>query len=179
MSREIKFRAWDRDDKIMYWFDLMWGNYGKGDGHIGMVEWGLPRDTEYMYNGNQTMVDPEDCEIMRCTGVLDKNDKEIYEGDVIKCICEDKYRSWNRAGENESLSTTIPEIRESLDSVVYRNGTYYIGYHTRLEDLPVNIKRGDNFHGEYENRKHSFEVVGNIYQHPHLLTPSPELLNEE
>ena len=61
--REIKFRAWDKDNKVMI--------ESAGVGTIGEV-----------LNGRNEMMD--NCELMQFTGLKDKNGKEIYEGDIVE-----------------------------------------------------------------------------------------------
>jgi uncharacterized phage protein (TIGR01671 family) len=64
--REIKFRAWDKHNKIMMTiFDS-----------IAQSEWYIPN----MKNGNY--------EYMQFTGLHDKNGKEVYEGDI--CLIGDE-----------------------------------------------------------------------------------------
>lgn len=76
IMRELLFRAYHKQTGVMYFFDLMWGNFKSGGGYIGMSEtndW-----------NNRTFVDPHECEIMQYTGLNDKNGNGIYEGDIIQ-----------------------------------------------------------------------------------------------
>jgi uncharacterized phage protein (TIGR01671 family) len=90
-QRELKFKAWHNERKLMYVFEIMWGNFNTGDGYIGMIPFGEELDygTLFARKGNRELIDPHNCEIMQFTGLHDLNGKEIYEGDIIRCISEE------------------------------------------------------------------------------------------
>lgn len=148
MSRVIKFRAWDTDanqyvDCSNHSISQIGNNYA-----------GLGNRFNYQ----------------QFTGLTDKNGKEIYEGDIIQFVQENRYRSWNKAGECKTLDTTKPEIDIRIEKVEFRDGSFRIGYSCRdLSRLPDFTDVGENYRGCWRDRYYNFEIIGNIYEHPHLL----------
>ena len=83
-------------------------------------------------------------DLMQFTGLLDKNGKEIYEGDIVKV----PYYNYGAKPNGRFL---VEEV-EIVD----------------CECQPFNgYNKSEDGYGEPEES----EVIGNIYEHPHLLTP--------
>ena len=79
MMREIKFKVWDNFFKQMYYFDFE-NNIEVRSGHLWIVH----------EEGAVSSKSPS-IKIMQYTGLKDRNDKEIYEGDLVQVL---DYASW-------------------------------------------------------------------------------------
>lgn len=137
--REIKFRAWDKEMEMIIYPKKYYAPQYK-DGHI--AEYYNPEENEFhiVYDEDDKFV------LMQFTGLLDKNGKEIYEGDIVMantpyCTKDPKEIVWDdkRAG-----------FFMKADFVAYD---------------PKNLHKLSGF---------KMEVIGNIYENPELLTPPTE-----
>lgn len=97
MKREIKFRAWNKKDKVMV--DVAAMNFGPSG------FWSL---IEYAYDAELQLAD--NYELMQYTGLKDKNGREIYEGDIVK----------NEYGK-------VMEVQYDPRSAAFGVGDYYFG----------------------------------------------------
>ena len=138
--REIKFRAWDKDRKviikdedidhidfkkgIVYWYDIE-GSYDEN----GDTEW------------RQVQAVSNNVVLMQYTGLKDKNGKgkEIYEGDIVVGV------HW------EELDTGIGIDKRSI------------------QGDPFEVKWDEQVLGWNLYGWEDFEIIGNIYENPEPL----------
>ncbi len=126
--REIKFRAWSKISKTM--------EYSAADGDISILEVFFRHINEYH---------KETPPVMQYIGIKDKNDNEIYEGDIVAVF-----------------SLRDPCFRSE---VIKKLGAF--GYICMTGEF---ITFAQNYHFEWKNNKsNKIEVIGNIYLNKELL----------
>lgn len=151
--RDIKFRAWDSHDKIMMWCPS--GPIGEyiftrsaGSNAIETIPfkviyyqltWPQPKAGLGTYKTDRYM-------LMQHTGLKDKNDVEIYEGDIVRDITDH---------DNGFKST-------------YLNNVYAVEWDSEYGHWQ--LKDGFEALGSAINdQDQSIEVIGNVYENPELL----------
>jgi uncharacterized phage protein (TIGR01671 family) len=73
MTREIKFRAWDKEERVMTHFNLGDLAYNSDTG-----TYAPDGDWDKCFSADKLLEN-----VMQYTGLKDKNGKEIYEGDIV------------------------------------------------------------------------------------------------
>ncbi len=142
MQDRFKFRAWHKKRKKMYevlhFHTATWDNGG---------EWVTVKGFNIITQQDiHIQIEPKDSFIMQCTGLKDKNGREIYDGDILKFKLLEDFAAF---GTNEKYV-------EIIAPVIYEYGGFFIEQSENsifLGQLPMS----------------EIEVVGNIYENPELL----------
>jgi uncharacterized phage protein (TIGR01671 family) len=133
-----KFRAWDKENKtILHGVEFI-------DGRC----WDENLEPEEGYQLNNV-------ELMQYTGLLDKNGKEIFEGDIVRHNYSD-----GSGGKNFTVEIGSGEAFDGFDVCGHNKYVAYTGV----------LFKGK--YGEYETADEaeleSLEVIGNIYENGEL-----------
>ena len=145
MSRQLKYRAWDKEANIMVYsdhrtrklYDVYYGFEMNSKGELE-CNWEGEFTESHVLDGG--ILD----NIMQSTGLHDKNGKEIYEGDIVKCT-------------------------DGADEISKLNSDTGIGKIEWLEKWGFwNISNIENGLGDISYNGY-VEVIGNIYENPELL----------
>lgn len=140
MSREIKFRAWGKDEKRMLEVYRI-GFDGPIDGaqvYCYLDDRGAKGSKECFYDGDGLTLE-------QFTGLKDKNGKEIYEGDIL---------AWH---------SNIYRKHDWVGLVLYRGAGFAVQEsdksYSSPEWLDCACRKDANI----------IEVIGNIHENPELL----------
>jgi uncharacterized phage protein (TIGR01671 family) len=135
--REIKFRAFHKQEQKMYpvWGTLLNGVYLASPGDLV---------NQRYFDNTLTCVDIAEVELMQYTGLTDKQGKEIYEGDIVKC-----YNGVVDVHFNSVIEWQVEHIQDDCSDVPLQVAGFIIGSLAEVE------------------------VVGNIYEHQDLLPKKP------
>lgn len=132
--REIKFRAWDKEKRKWIYLGMSSMLAITDDGHLRQF-YSTDRGLGHKEYENPYV-------LLQFTGLRDKTGREIYEGDVVKEVFDEKMRVCEVAWNNEGAAFELDD------------GTWKGGLETP-EGYELN----------------PLEVIGNIYENPDLLSP--------
>lgn len=126
--------------------------------------------SKFPYAGKRSFVIPET--IGQFTGLLDKNGKKIFEGDILR-VREYENLLMNEFSDNADRFDmfTIEEIRgklkvEYVSPVVFLDGGFQISTRDNDFDMFLACLFGDM---KRSSPSFEFEVIGNIHDTPELL----------
>ena len=123
-----RFRAWLKKEQKM-------------DNDVDHISW-LEDELYCIGDGITYMVSVEDLELMQSTGLVDKNCKEIFEGDI---LCDEGIEQ-----ESEFVYVTVS----------YREGMWVCDQIT--DELC-------GYGGALNEFNNDYSIIGNIYENPELL----------
>lgn len=136
--REIKFRAWDTKKQIFVPSgDIIFSDYG--DTRITVN----PNCMEYIGDSCHNYNEDSRFKIMQYTGLKDKNEVEIYEGDICRC--------WGGSEFNGHYEY----------NKIYEVKWQGSGFEMMIDDCGY----GWNYSSGFEY----IEIIGNIYENQELL----------
>lgn len=145
MSREIKFRAWDKKTHQMF---TDYAVNTLSDGGIKIV----------MFHSSSDLYCAE-WELMQYTGLKDRNGVDIYEGDICKVL----YTDWPSKLENDTRS-----IEQYLSDISKVGIVEFVGHEWCFRF--GQDEKWDTYYGTFRVGQHGrIVVIGNIYQNPELI----------
>ena len=156
---EIKFRAWDKRRKIMSKQVIIFGKDSDLAGQADRVF--VDCQSDFLEETWDFNIECEDFIWMQFTGLKDKNDKNVYEGDILTNM------SWSK------------DYTKGV--VVFHGGQFRVA--TNEHSMKYYAKTGycedgvccalfyilDNQGGHIGHNKACAEVIGNIYENPELI----------
>lgn len=129
--REIKFRAWDKKSKKL------------------TEPWIIRAEGQFVIPRWAWQISQSEFEIMQFTGLKDKNEKEIYEGDI--CEIPDFYPDiFAENGEWKEI------YLNTIGKIIFIDGCFMIN---DGQEMPLHAIIGIK----------EIEIIGNIYENPELL----------
>jgi len=131
--REIKFRFWNKKKKLY-------------DDYLFIDENGVVNEMDYEF-----LIEREEIELEQYTGLNDKNNKEIYEGDILNFYYQDG--SWFGFGV----------CYYDNDETMFRHS-----YH-EVHDNEIEYDSQRPSKRFWSNQSIVCEIIGNVHENPELI----------
>ncbi|MGZ9868196.1 YopX family protein [Priestia endophytica] len=156
--KNIKFRAWDSEEKVMHEWH---GDFFYDTSPV----------TRYLGSFDDI---PEEMILMQYTNLKDKNDEDIYEGDVLLLTSPTGYY------EIRAYGSPVKNAHNELFVVTKSDAGYLVRH---VKDYARQLKSTQPFHAPngfyggwkpidnytFWNSQRSFEIKGNVYENPEFL----------
>ena len=159
----LKYRAWDKhgqkmfaNDELIIWNGNVYANDSKKLTCNNLKGWSI--DDEYL---------------MQSTGLVDKNDKEIFDGDILKFNDE-----WNEYCHEGYVDGSVEGV--NYVEVVKGEACFEFGK-TRYPESSLFIYMEDehlSFAELVKDKDFGFEIVGNVYENSELYWLIEEMEHE-
>lgn len=162
MNRELKFRAWIKDEGEMRYPSS--DRYIKFNGDCYYIVRNLANSRKQIFQREN----PDNIELMQYTGIKDRTGKEIYEGDIVELVggtC-----NYLPCGDYSYHKFVIG------DKMVVQNlksGFTLARLNLVNNYFPNIVGKVNNY--DFWNHHRSLKIVGNIFENPELL----EIRNEK
>lgn len=159
MTREIKLRAWHKN----------WGSFANltedSDFMAGFNEEGRI----YIVNNGYPDEKNRDFIIQQWTGLLDKNSKEIFEGDILQVdeyFDEDLESNLKKIGLVffQNGSGRFKEAGYFIEIMLFRDGKFW-----RKDECELRKARWDDSGNHNTQPTTGWKIVGNKFENPELL----------
>jgi len=161
MQREMKYKAWDDEEKRWVTQGLYLTPEGK------LLEW----------SNDRQWFAPCNYKLVWYLGINDMHGNEIYQGSIIQYKTYSAFRKWWSSVED------IPKIDEQVkkqrqnwhiekEIIEESDGVIRLGYPVKGADIArgeyFSVKDGTS--GDTETKYWDFEVIGSIQENPDLLS---------
>lgn len=168
----LRYKAWHNEKKEMFYpqngdefMDILEFYETEGQTEypslrIKKESWAIIRYTKDDLEGKK-LVSSNSGILVQSTGLKDKNGKEIFEGDV---VIQDGYIWFD--GDNPNYRGTVEWVCSQWQVITHCVNPDKRGISDGMNEIL-------NDEGWEDGEKSAWEIIGNIYENPELLTPTP------